>query len=179
MPCHAMPCWAVLQHCAPCCAIVCLLCLAMLCFVMLCRQTQVSDANLCSSHDTKRSKCRSKSAAATEGSYRIETSASLTHSTTVVRCRCTACVSTPTTFARVLRATYRMLLSLKTSMPSLKESTACLLSNYKLPKMHSKLQVHKQDRVKRAVSSTNAADDETRENLSHIALSPAQVNSSS
>ena len=42
----------------------------------------------------------------------MDTSASLTHSTTVVRCRCTAWVSTPTTFARVFSATYRMLLSL-------------------------------------------------------------------
>ena len=42
----------------------------------------------------------------------MDTSASLTQSTMVCRWRCTACVSTLTTFARVFRATYRMLLSL-------------------------------------------------------------------
>lgn len=42
----------------------------------------------------------------------MDTSASFTQSTMVCLCRCTACVSTLTTFARVFNATYRMLLSL-------------------------------------------------------------------
>ena len=42
----------------------------------------------------------------------METSASFTQSTTVDRCRCTAWRSTDTTFARMLSATYLMLLSL-------------------------------------------------------------------
>ena len=42
----------------------------------------------------------------------METSASFTQSTTVERCLCTAWRSTATTFARMLSATYRMLLSL-------------------------------------------------------------------
>ena len=42
----------------------------------------------------------------------METSASFTQSTTVERCRCTAWRSTDTTLARMLSATYLMLLSL-------------------------------------------------------------------
>mmetsp|Transcript_4732 Transcript_4732/g.9633 ORF Transcript_4732/g.9633 Transcript_4732/m.9633 type:complete len:249 (-) Transcript_4732:520-1266(-) len=41
----------------------------------------------------------------------METSESFTQSTMVLRCRCTACVSTLTTFASMFSATYRMLLS--------------------------------------------------------------------
>ena len=48
----------------------------------------------------------------------MDTSASFTHSTMVVLCRCTACVSTPTTLDSVFRATYRMLLSLQGSQQS-------------------------------------------------------------
>ena len=42
----------------------------------------------------------------------METSASFTQSTTVERCRCTAWRSTDTTLAKMLSATYLMLLSL-------------------------------------------------------------------
>ena len=53
--------------------------------------------------------------AAQPTAHLMDTSASFTHSTMVVLCRCTACVSTPTTLDSVLRATYLMLLSLQGS----------------------------------------------------------------
>ena len=83
--------------------------------------------------------------------YLMETSASFTHSTTVVRCRCTACVSTPTTLASVFRATYRILLSLN------KSTNCCCINSCKHGTKDCHVTTHMYMRLQ--ITSTLLTDD--------------------